>query len=93
LSGIVTNSTELVKKAENIAIQHMVIKGARENMFSIYDGYLDGHCREESEMDDKKKIVKGAWKIVTDYLFKLDRIDMHNGCFTSGIEFPSVIYD
>ena len=93
LAGIVTNSTDLAKQAGNVATQHTIIKEARASMFDFYDSYLALHCREESSLDDQKKVVKGAWKIVAEHLFKLDKVDLHNGCFAADIEFPSVIYD
>ncbi|PJF18413.1 hypothetical protein PSACC_01816 [Paramicrosporidium saccamoebae] len=93
LAVVLDQSKELVSRAENQALKHMAVKKAREEMFDIYDTSVAKHCSDEADMENKKKVVKDAWEVLALFLFRLDNTDMHNGCFTADIAFPSLIYD
>lgn len=93
MSIVIDDSKDQVSKAENQDLKHMVIKNGREKLFDIYDTAVKKHCADEDSIKDKKPVVREAWKILADFLFRLDRLDFHNGCYTSDINFPSVIYE
>jgi hypothetical protein len=93
LTEALETSKVLVSQASDAALKHLAIKKSREDMFEIYDSAISKNCSDESEMDNKKKVVRDAWKVLTLFLFRLDHLDMHNGCYSADIAFPSVIYD
>jgi hypothetical protein len=93
LAVVLEQTKELVTRAENQTLKHMAVKKSREEMFDIYDTSVAKHCGDESDMENKKKVVKDAWEILSLFLFRLDNTDMHNGCYTADIAFPSIIYD
>ena len=87
-----TNRSEVIKAIDKAAKHAIVVKG-RAEMFQAYDQFLENQCIEEVRLDGKKTSVKKGWKVLEEELFYLDKLDMHNACFTSGIVFPSIMYD
>ena len=70
----------------------MVVKKGREAMFNFYDTFLSGHCGDYTGMVDKRALVRETWKILGDFMFKLEKIDSNNGCSLPDIEFPTIVY-
>lgn len=92
--AVFDKAKEQVMKAESQSLQHMIIKEARSELFDAYDATVKNSCAGEDRSKDKKAIVKEAWKVLTDFLFRVDRLDFHNGCYTNDIgAFPSIIYE
>lgn len=91
--AILDRSRDLVRKSSTKELQHMVIIKAREEMGSVLDKFLDAHCSDQKYPSEQKALVSEAWKVFVDYLFNLNKVDMHNACYTSNIMFPDVIYD
>lgn len=93
LDNILGQSNTKLATATTSDLKHMIVKSSREEMFGIYDTFLAGNCSQYSDMDEKKSLVREAWKILGEFLFRLDKTDMHNACYMADIQFPSVIYD
>lgn len=72
--------------------KHSIIEAGRVEMYKALDDYLNRQCEVDDDIDDQKVTLSKGRKALYDFLFHLDGLDYHNGCFSAGVKFPSVIY-
>ena len=91
------NLSEILNRAQRVSttltapnIKHLIVENARKEMFGVYDNMLADLCQEYVSMKDKQSFIRDVWKITMRFLFQLDRLDVHNGCYVNDIDFPSV---
>lgn len=82
-----------IQKVIDKAAKHAIVAKGRTDMFQAYERFLDRQCKEEDDLEGRKKTVRKGWKTLEEKLFYLDGLDMHNSCFVQGITFPGVAYD
>lgn len=93
LNDVLQRTQEQIKPFDSTETQHMAVQKSRVEMFEIYDELKQKRCREESTKKGKDKAIRDAAKILAEHIVQLDELDMHNGCFTNEIVFPSVVYE
>lgn len=71
---------------------HEYVKIARFQMFDIYDEQLKGPCALLSKDSLKHAFIETVTSHLFDYLSRLGKLDLYNGCLSKKIEFPSVVY-
>jgi len=72
--------------------KHSIVEAGRVEMYKALDDYLTRQCVVDDDTDDQKMTLSKGRKALYDFLFHLDSLDFHNGCFSAGIKFPSAIY-
>lgn len=72
---------------------HDLIRAARIDMFDTYDALMAGDlCTGLKSRKRKIAVIEYATILLQDYLLRLSKLDLHNGCLALQTEFPSVAY-
>lgn len=72
---------------------HNIIKDGRLAMFLAYDSLLAStKCAGLRSMKRRKAVIEYATVLLNDYLFRLAKLDLHNGCLATTVDFGSIVY-
>lgn len=75
---------------------HSLVRDGRIAMFDAYDALMAStKCAGLRSMKRRKAVIEYATVLLNDYLFRLAKLNLHNGCLVisnSNIDFGSIVY-
>lgn len=93
LGAVLDRASDSYESSFSKQLKRRAIANGRSEIFAIYDNFLAARCSDKNNDKERLQMINAVWDMITEFLFRLDKIGMHHSCFEREVEYLTVVYD